>query len=70
MSELAELVVSCCGSGEIVCRGVEAEPDYKADMVITQAAQVLRWRPQVALRTGLEQLIRHLRGAHEDWLAI
>jgi nucleoside-diphosphate-sugar epimerase len=70
MSRLAELVVSCSGSGQVVHQGQEAEPDYCAEMVISRAAQVLQWQPKVALRAGLAQLIRHMRGAHEDWLAV
>lgn len=70
MTELAELVVRCCGSGEVVHQGAETEPLFRAEMPVSRAMQVLRWRPQVGLRTGLEQLIRHMRGSHEDWLAI
>lgn len=70
MAELAELVVSCCGSGHIVHEGVEAEPHYRAELSVSRAKEILQWQPRVELRTGLEQLIRHMRGSHEDWLVV
>lgn len=70
MAELAELVVSCCGSGHIVHEGTEAEPPYRAELSVSRAKEILRWQPRVELRTGLEQLIRHMRGSHEDWLVV
>lgn len=71
MTDLAELVVRCCGSGEVVHQGgVETKPHFKAEMPITRAMQVLRWQPRVNLGVGLEQLIRHMRGDNEDWLVI
>lgn len=70
MTELAELVVSCCGSGDLVHEGEEAEPPYRAELSVARAKEVLRWQPQVELRVGLEQLIRHMRGSYEDWLAV
>ena len=70
MSDLAELVVECAGSGEVVHTGVEDEADYRAELSVSRAWDILGWRPRVGLRAGLDQLIRHLRGAHEDWLVV
>jgi UDP-glucose 4-epimerase len=70
MTELAELVVSCCGSGDLVHDGVEDGPPYRAELSVARAKEILRWQPQVELRAGLEQLIRHMRGSHEDWLVV
>lgn len=70
MTELAELVVRCCGSGEVVHQGSETEPRFRAEMPVSRAMQLLRWQPRVELRAGLEQLVRHMRGSHEDWLVI
>lgn len=70
MVDLARLVVAICGTGTVRHEGSEPEPAFHADMPVTLAWDLLTWQPQVALRTGLEQLVRHLRGAHEDWLAV
>ena len=70
MAELAELAVSCCGSGHIVHEGVEAEPPYRAELSVSRAKEFLQWQPRVELRAGLEQLIRHMRGSYEDWLVV
>ena len=71
MTELAELVVSCSGaSGIVVHEGAEAEPSYRAELSVSRAKEILQWQPQVELRAGLEQLIRHMRGSYEDWLAV
>lgn len=70
MAELADLVVSCCGSGDILHEGLEAEPPYRAELSVVRANEILHWHPQVELRAGLEQLIRHMRGSHEDWLVV
>ncbi len=70
MTELAGLVLRCCGSGDLVHDGVEDEPPYRAELSVARAKAILQWQPQVDLSAGLEQLMRHMRGSHEDWLSI
>lgn len=70
MIGLAELVVRCCGSGKIAFAGDDPDASYRADMSISLAQEYLGWRPCVGLKIGVEQLIRRLRGADEDWFAI
>lgn len=70
MDTLAELVVSCCGSGKVVHTDADAKASQRADLSIARAWEALGWKPQVELRAGLEQLVRHMRGSHEDWLAV
>jgi len=70
MGALAELVVACCESGKVVHADSDANGFQRAELCVARAWEILGWKPQVELRTGLEQLIRHLRGSHEDWLAV
>lgn len=70
MRTLAELVVSCCGSGEVVQLGSDANAHQRAELSVARACETLGWKPQVGLRAGVEQLVRHMRGSHEDWLAV
>lgn len=70
MKRLAELVVSCCGSGRIEHAGADRHGDHRADLSIAHAAALLGWQPQIGLDTGLTQMVRRLRGSHEDWLAL
>lgn len=70
MKRLAEQVVSCCGSGRIENDGADRYGDHRADLSIAHAAATLGWQPRIGLETGLAQLVRRLRGSHEDWLAL
>jgi UDP-glucose 4-epimerase len=70
MSQLAEQVISCCGSGRIEYSGEDSHGDHRVDLTIFHAAASLGWQPQIGLVTGLAQLVRRMRGSHEDWLAI
>lgn len=70
MKRLAEQVVACCGSGHIENAGTDRHGDHRADISIAHAAAKLGWQPRIGLETGLAQLVRRLRGSHEDWLAL
>lgn len=70
MNRLAELVVSCCGSGRIEHAGDDHDGGHRAALSIAHAAASLGWQPQIGLESGLAQLVRCLRGSHEDWLAV
>lgn len=70
MGTLAELVVSCCGSGKVVHADSDENAHQRTELSVARAWETLGWKPQVELRAGLEQLVRHMRGSHEDWLAV
>jgi nucleoside-diphosphate-sugar epimerase len=70
MNQLAKQALSCCGTGRIEHSGEDRHDDHRADLSIAHAAASLGWQPQIGLDTGLAQLVRRLRGSHEDWLAI
>jgi nucleoside-diphosphate-sugar epimerase len=70
MKRLAEQVVSCCGSGRIEHTGADRHSDQRADLSIAHSVASLGWQPQIGLDIGLAQLVRRLRGSHEDWLAV
>ena len=70
MQRLAEQIVSCCGSGRIEHAGSDHNGYHRGVLSITHAKTSLGWKPQIELNTGLAQLVRRLKGAHEDWLAI
>jgi nucleoside-diphosphate-sugar epimerase len=70
MNQLAEQVIACCGSGRIEHAGEDRSSDDRTDLSIIHAAVLLGWQPKIGLDAGLAQLVRRLRGAHEDWLAI
>jgi UDP-glucose 4-epimerase len=70
MNQLAEQVIACCGSGRIEHAGQDRHSDERTDLSIVHAAASLGWQPKIGLDTGLAQLVRRLRGSHEDWFAI
>lgn len=70
MKRLAEQVVSCCGSGRIEHTGADQYSGHRADLSIVHATATLGWQPRIGLEVGLAQLVRRLRGSHEDWLAL
>jgi nucleoside-diphosphate-sugar epimerase len=70
MNQLAEQVLSCCGSGRIEHAGDDDDGDHRSGLSIAHAVTSLGWQPDIGLESGIGQLVRRLRGSNEDWLAI
>lgn len=71
MRVLADTIVRLNGAGNVVVGKEDNEDDlYRAEVSVRWAEEKLNWKPTVSLDTGLSQLIRRMRGAHEDWLAV
>lgn len=71
MLGLAEMIVNLCGSGQVVPVQSSGEGvPYRAVLSREKARLDLSWEPEVAIETGIAQLIRRMRGGHEDWLVV
>lgn len=71
MLGLAEKIVGLCGSGQVVpVQSSDEAVPYRAVLSREKARLDLEWEPEVAIDTGIAQLIRRMRGGHEDWLVV
>jgi nucleoside-diphosphate-sugar epimerase len=71
MLGLAEKIVGLCGSGQVIpVQSSDGRVPYRAVLSREKARLDLKWEPEVAIETGIAQLIRRMRGGHEDWLVI
>lgn len=71
MLSLAEKIVSLCGTGQVIPVPSRGEGvTYRAVLSREKARLDLNWEPEVAIESGIAQLIRRMRGGHEDWLVV
>lgn len=71
MLGLAEKIVGLCGSGQVIpVKSSDERVPYRAVLSREKARLDLKWEPEVAIETGIAQLIRRMRGGHEDWLVV